>query len=194
MSECGFLAHDPARGRSLAARLAEWRAAAPMLTSTQDALFGVGDETLQRIERGEVEPEPELAERIQSVLDHYQSIPVRFSSGGASAPFASASLPGEANGGGAAAHPAKARNPGAPSRGAPLHFPDAPVSPQAHPGRPSFTLETPDEGGAHVNMHLGGRVFPLPLPVAQSIAADLFLLLSLAAEPNLFRTAERVSR
>lgn len=66
---------DPLRGG-----LARFRAASPLDEETSIILFGVGLETLQRIERGEVDPEPDLAERIGHVIG-----PQPYSSAGASA-------------------------------------------------------------------------------------------------------------
>jgi hypothetical protein len=50
------------------AQLATWRARVGPDEATCRHLFGVGRETLQRIESGEIEPEPDIAERIETEL------------------------------------------------------------------------------------------------------------------------------
>lgn len=57
-----------------AAALAMWRAGEQPDEIQCLRLFGVGPETLQRIESGEVEPEPDVAERIARFLDQSQSL------------------------------------------------------------------------------------------------------------------------
>jgi DNA-binding XRE family transcriptional regulator len=53
----------------LAAELAAWRAGRTYFDETQAMiLFGIGLDTIQRIERGKVEPEPDIAERIARVI------------------------------------------------------------------------------------------------------------------------------
>lgn len=53
----------------LPAMLARWRAGQAALSDkVAHILFGVGLATLQRIERGEIEPEPELAARIADIV------------------------------------------------------------------------------------------------------------------------------
>lgn len=51
-----------------AATLAMWRAGQQPDDVQCQRLFGVGPEILQRIESGEVEPEPDVAERILRVI------------------------------------------------------------------------------------------------------------------------------
>lgn len=55
-------------GRSLRADLAHWRAGRALDDAACLVLFGVCGDTLQRIEAGDVDPEPELAERIGRVI------------------------------------------------------------------------------------------------------------------------------
>lgn len=54
----------PAIPIGMRARLAEWRSTA--IGDECLLRFGVGAETLQRIESGEIEPEPEIAARIHA--------------------------------------------------------------------------------------------------------------------------------
>lgn len=58
-----------------AAELATWRAQAERTEGQCMSLFGIGRETLQRIESGEVEPEPDVAARIGRFLDQASSCP-----------------------------------------------------------------------------------------------------------------------
>lgn len=67
-------AASPIRIPALASRLATWRAGRAggehhLDDASSRLLFGVGLATLQRIERGEVEPEPEIEERIRRMVD-----------------------------------------------------------------------------------------------------------------------------
>lgn len=53
---------------ALHAQLATWRARTGPSEEQCLALFGIGRETLQRIESAEIEPEPEIIERIETEL------------------------------------------------------------------------------------------------------------------------------
>ena len=158
----------------LPSRLAAWRAARSAFTELQaNVLFGVGRDTLQRIERGEVEPEPELAERILSTLDRYQP-PFRHQSPGA-------------NGGAAVPVPDAGRTAG--PRGAhPLG-----AAGVIHIPRPHFAIVNRDGAAARIDMHLDGDIFALSLDAARAVLADLGLMIALIDRPDLFGAGSSLS-
>lgn len=65
-----------------AATLASWRAEARPDEIQCRLLFGVGPEVLERIEAGEVEPEPDIAARILSVILSAPPVPGGAGAGG----------------------------------------------------------------------------------------------------------------
>jgi DNA-binding XRE family transcriptional regulator len=141
----------------LAAELAAWRAGRTYFDETQAMiLFGIGLDTIQRIERGKVEPEPDIAERIARVIHNIHP----HSPASPSAADVSPATPTAGSEGGAAHSPLVSA--------APLLSPEsAGLVP-----RPSFWLAKADKtsksaGAFHVEMLLDGTVYQLPIDAAE---------------------------
>lgn len=142
----------------IGASMARYRAASPLDEETALILFGVGLETLQRIERGEVDPEPELAEKIGHVIGlapHSSTFPGAPAKAGVSPERASSGAQGD----------------GREATACPSPF--------------GFSLVRSGEG--HVVLIWNGeRSSRLSLAEARAMRADLGRLLDLHADPALY--------
>lgn len=171
---------------ALRPRLAQWRAEMGFNEVTLVYLLGIGAETCERIERGEVDPAEDLAERIAQMFDRS---PVRFPHSPAS-PCAADVSPATITAGseGGAAHSPLVS-------AAPLL---APESPGLVP-RPSFWLAKADKSSKspeafHVEMLLDGTVYCFPIKAAEGMLSDLHPLVAIARDPARYERQPRLAR
>lgn len=182
MTDCGCLGHarplrrelpnePPGGWPRLGARLLVWRLRLKPDERQAQIYFGVGLATLDRIERGEIEPDEELAERIGRVLDE-DRVPQVPEPRARRLPSNSA----------ADARP-RAVSPAIPpageGRGAPTGeagFPSVPPLCSA----PTFALGEREGEEPFIAMDLAGDSYELPLVAAEAAAFSLLMLTALA--------------
>lgn len=198
MTDCGCLGNSRELRREALARdadrlpaaLARWRAADRGGEATILYLLGIGPETCARIERGEVEPEPELADRIWRVLAASEHADFN--------PHSDASRPR-----GASVFPAGATAGREGAAATAPHGDRSGVSPElcGLVPRPSFWLARgpsalsgeADAGAFHVEMLLDGCIFELPVAACEGMIADLFPLIAVARQPGLYAKQPRLA-
>lgn len=155
----------PPRPSRLAADLASWRARRAggehyLDESCALILFGVGLDTIERIERGEVAPEPDLAERIGRFIYSDASRP-------RGASVSPAGVMAGSEGGAAVPPPLEAA--------APLAIPP-----------PAPALAKGDGSAFHVEIFFGDTIVEMPIAAAASFGAELLALVAIARDPLLY--------